>query len=535
MPDLAHPDPLADVSDEAPERPEPGRPAPAPPVRPDAERLADAPATTCLNCGSVLPGEFCPDCGQRDQPIRQPAHVFIAESVSEYFGLDGRLWRSLGALLFKPGALTEAYLDGRRTRYLRPLRLYLSATVLFFFLLSLKDPFQVGYREIVLAPTPADALVAADDLDDRLERREEAAAATRDAIRSAAAALADLTVTGASARDSLLAQADAADSLRVWLDAAGDSLSARLRDGEPASWGPAGGDSLVTPAGLDPPLRPEVLAALADTGRVVSAEVTSAIASGLEEEVPDWMKGDLGRRMEASESPAERQMLIAQYQQAILRQVPASLFVMLPLFALLLKGFYLLGSGRRPRLGPRPVAARRATGWRVLADAGALLRWRTDRLRLRWRRWRRRRGHRLSLRRVRGAPRRLVRAARQSRALRPWRVRRVRLLRRSLRGARGRYYSEHLVFALHVHAFTFLALTPLLFVGLPMATAVAWEMWAGLALMLSIPVYFLVAQHRVYNESWRRTLAKSVVMGFLYLMLISGCTLLAAGLALRLG
>jgi len=117
--------------------------------------------------------------------------------------------------------------------------------------------------------------------------------------------------------------------------------------------------------------------------------------------------------------------------------------------------------------------------------------------------------------------------------LRPWRVRRLRLLRRALQGNRTRYYAEHLVFALHVHAYTFLVLCPILFVfaGDPPA----WRSRLGVLLAVSIPLYFLVAQHRVYGQSWPRTILKSSLLGTVYVLLLSLGTLVAAGLALRLG
>jgi hypothetical protein len=64
----------------------------------------------------------------------------MRQAFNEYFGLDGRFWKSLRLLIFQPGRLTKEYFSGRRSPYLAPLRLYLSATVLFFFLLTVLDP-----------------------------------------------------------------------------------------------------------------------------------------------------------------------------------------------------------------------------------------------------------------------------------------------------------------------------------------------------------------------------------------------------------
>jgi hypothetical protein len=52
---------------------------------------------------------------------------------------DSRLWRTLRALLTRPGMLTREYFAGRRERYLPPIRLYLVLSVAFFLLLALNQ------------------------------------------------------------------------------------------------------------------------------------------------------------------------------------------------------------------------------------------------------------------------------------------------------------------------------------------------------------------------------------------------------------
>ena len=46
--------------------------------------------------------------------------------------MDSRLLRSFRALLFRPGALTTAYLEGPRKPYISPFQLFLLANLLFF-------------------------------------------------------------------------------------------------------------------------------------------------------------------------------------------------------------------------------------------------------------------------------------------------------------------------------------------------------------------------------------------------------------------
>ncbi len=490
-----------------------GAPGVGPPTG-DAARLAAEPTTACLNCGAVLPGEFCPDCGQRDQPLRQPAHQFISESVSEYFGLDGRLWRSLGLLLFRPGALTVAYLDGRRMRYLRPLRLYLTATVVFFFLLAQQDPLADDGLEVVLEPVASDSTLRAEDLRGHLDDRQEAAGAAHAAVLSA---LVQLDGLGASAPLRALADSFAAQEGRL------NTVEARV------AWLPE--DSLVAVSSLPPFL----VLALADTGRVEAITEFDLEDSPLDH-VPEWAKGSTMRQIEASESPVEREMLMNQYLASVLRQVPTALILILPVFAVLLKGLYAVGAGRAPRLRRRPSRAPGSVSWwRRALFAASLARWHVGRWRGRWRRHRRRRRAAKRRRPIRGALGRLRERVRTHEALRPRRVRRVRRLRQSLEGARRRYYAEHLVFALHVHAFTFLALVPILFLGVPSDAEAPPVMWAGVLLLLSIPLYFLVAQHRVYGQRWAVTVAKATVLGTVYSFLIGLGAAVAAGLAIRLG
>jgi hypothetical protein len=88
--------------------------------------------TPCRNCGAGAPGAYCPACGQETQ-ARMPAFVpFMREAAGRYVALDGRLWRTLGALMFRPGFLTREYFAGRRRRYIRPARLFLVASLLLF-------------------------------------------------------------------------------------------------------------------------------------------------------------------------------------------------------------------------------------------------------------------------------------------------------------------------------------------------------------------------------------------------------------------
>ena len=91
----------------------------------------------CRNCGAQAPLKFCPECGQETTLHPPTLGEFLHEFVGHYVALEGELWRTLALLLRRPGRLTREYLDGRRRRYVLPLRLYLTASFLFFLVLKL--------------------------------------------------------------------------------------------------------------------------------------------------------------------------------------------------------------------------------------------------------------------------------------------------------------------------------------------------------------------------------------------------------------
>ena len=76
-----------------------------------------------------------------------------------------------------------------------------------------------------------------------------------------------------------------------------------------------------------------------------------------------------------------------------------------------------------------------------------------------------------------------------------------------------RYYVEHFVFALHIHAFVFLLFTLQQFVE-------RWDWLSGL-MGLWIMVYGLLALRRYYRQSIPKTLVKYVLLGAIYLPLLT--------------
>jgi hypothetical protein len=92
--------------------------------------------THCINCGASICNQFCSVCGQETRLHVASATEFIHEFVGHYVALEGRLWKTLRYLFTKPGFLTAEYIAGRRKRYVEPLRVYLTFSILFFAILK---------------------------------------------------------------------------------------------------------------------------------------------------------------------------------------------------------------------------------------------------------------------------------------------------------------------------------------------------------------------------------------------------------------
>jgi hypothetical protein len=95
-------------------------------------RPPEARAAACLNCDAPLVGPFCAQCGQRDVPPYPSVRELVVDTFWELSGWDGRFASTVRTLFRHPGALTRAFLEGRRAQFLSPLRLYLLASLAYF-------------------------------------------------------------------------------------------------------------------------------------------------------------------------------------------------------------------------------------------------------------------------------------------------------------------------------------------------------------------------------------------------------------------
>lgn len=87
----------------------------------------------CPTCHAFIQARFCAVCGET-RPSRRPRTVigFLWGAAARLLDADNRLFRSLYRLLVRPGALTVAFLRGRRQPFLGPLQLFVTINVAYF-------------------------------------------------------------------------------------------------------------------------------------------------------------------------------------------------------------------------------------------------------------------------------------------------------------------------------------------------------------------------------------------------------------------
>lgn len=93
-------------------------------------------ADQCENCGAPVHDTFCARCGQAVASIDLPVADFARDMASEALGLDSRVRRTMGPLLFRPGLVAAEYVAGHRARFVPPFRLYLLTSLVMFLILS---------------------------------------------------------------------------------------------------------------------------------------------------------------------------------------------------------------------------------------------------------------------------------------------------------------------------------------------------------------------------------------------------------------
>jgi hypothetical protein len=95
--------------------------------------MAPIPQPACASCGEPLTGRFCSHCGEEvaDPHLQTLRHFFTHTILHGVTELDGTIWRTLRRLMFAPGFLPSEYAAGRRKLYVQPLRLLITAIIVY--------------------------------------------------------------------------------------------------------------------------------------------------------------------------------------------------------------------------------------------------------------------------------------------------------------------------------------------------------------------------------------------------------------------
>lgn len=356
----------------------------------------ETPAPACQNCGAPLLGPHCYHCGQPVSGLVRHFTSILGDFLDSVLNIDSRVFRTLGPLFARPGYLSCEYFAGRRVRFVSPVRLFVFLSIVTFFVAQLT--INVGDGAIQLGN------------DDEISSATTAAQVEK--LRDEA--IAEVAQGRSKGRD--------VPGLDAGLRAAEVAIRAeaqqRIAELQAAA---ARGES---------PPRPKPGISFGDTpwnpqSNPVKLAWLPAFAN-------DWINAQIGR---AEKNVARMQEDPSLFKDAILGAIPSTLFVLLPVFALMLKLLYLF---------------------------------------------------------------------------------------------KRRLYMEHLIVALHSHAFLCLALL-LVFVAMALGQWLAPAPGAlhslfGViegALFAWMPIYLLLMQKRVYGQGWPMTLLKYSLLGVSYILLLS--------------
>jgi len=369
----------------------------------------------CANCGAPLFGEHCHACGQPVKGLVRHFSSLVGDVLDSVFDWDARTPRTLWPLLARPGYLTLEYFAGRRIRYVSPFRLFFFIAVVTFFIgrltLSFGDenPVQLGGDTGI--ETALDIAQVEQARDQALAR----IAASRAELEAGGGAAENGDGIGATVGQRTAVAALTASETAIRAQA--EERIAAFRHAEETNGPPPVPRLNRLQLGGSEPWDPE-------TNPVRIASLPGFANDWINRQI-ERVQGNIPRLQEDPDL----------LKDAVLGAIPSTLFVLLPLFALMLKIAYVF---------------------------------------------------------------------------------------------KRRLYMEHLIVALHSHAFLCLALLLMFLVmGLEhwlapqrLGLFVAFDLVEA-AIWIWMPLYLLVMQKRIYGQGWAMTLFKFGAIGLCYSVLLS--------------
>ena len=104
-------------------------------MEPSAGEGGNGHGAICLNCGTALIGQNCHQCGQAGH-VHRSLTGMGHDILHGVFHFDGKLWRTLPLLAWRPGELTRRYVEGERARFVSPIALFLFSIFAMFAVFS---------------------------------------------------------------------------------------------------------------------------------------------------------------------------------------------------------------------------------------------------------------------------------------------------------------------------------------------------------------------------------------------------------------
>ncbi len=379
-------------------------PTPSEPIPTGADTATAVAGRPCENCGTPLLGDHCYRCGQPVKGLVRHFTSIMGDFLDSVFNIDARFPHTIWPLFAKPGFLSLEYFAGRRVRYVSPVRLFFFISIITFFVAQLV--IQAGQNAFQFDDDGDGGRIGRATTVVEVEKQRDEALAKLDAAIEKAGKSPPATIGLRSAQAEI--RTDAANRIR--------DLQAAAARGEPP-----------------PPPRP---ATISFDGGPWDPKTHPVRVGWLPGFANDWLNAQIGR---ARDNISRMGTDSSRYKDALLGAVPSTLFLLLPLFAVMLKLAYAF---------------------------------------------------------------------------------------------KHRLYMEHLIVALHSHAFLCLDLL-LVFGVIALDRVVAPDSLADGLLRLAevllfawMALYLLIMQKRVYRQGWFMTLVKYCALGFCY------CILLGIGIGL---
>ncbi len=263
----------------------------------------------CENCKTALQGAYCHECGQHGHnPLKSFRHA-IEDVFESFWHVDGRIFRTLRDMLL-PWRIINNYLGGQRVRYIPPLRIFVILSLVTFFVAHFAIHSETG--PIRFNGPDANGISAATTVEEVQRLRDQA--------------LAKIDQGGADKDNPAFAK-NMLDAVRKGVQAQSDARIRALEEakakGLPAP--PPGSTTVEDPDSKD------------DGGdwNVSTEEIHVSWLPGF---VNDALNNAVQRGAKNAKRFAKDR---SELFQAWIGSIPTALFFMVPVFALLLRVFYL--------------------------------------------------------------------------------------------------------------------------------------------------------------------------------------------------